>query len=172
MRKLTILFIILTATGAVFAQGTQKTADPQSDAKKAFEKLKTASGSWQGSIMGITINFTIRPASSGTAILHEGMTEGGGPPNHEITMIYLDGDRLLATHYCDAGNRSNLEGKLSPDGKSVEFGFLELNGSSKGGYLKGLVMNLADADRQVVELIFVQPDGKPIPLRGEFKRTK
>ena len=86
--------------------------------------------------MDIPINFTIRAASSGTAILHEGNTSGGGPPNHEITMFYLDGDRLLATHYCDAGNRSRLEGKMSPDGKTIEFSFLDVAGSTRGGYLK------------------------------------
>ena len=49
--------------------------------------------------MGIPINFTIRTASSGTTILHEATTPGGGPPNHEITMFYVEGDRFLATHY-------------------------------------------------------------------------
>jgi hypothetical protein len=179
MRKLTILFILFAATAVAFAQGPPKTiaAQPktiaaQSDAKKAFEKLKTLAGSWQGAIMGISINFTIRAASSGTAILHEGNTDGGGPPNHEITMFYMEGDRLLSTHYCDAGNRSRFEGKMSPDGKAIEFSFLDVTGSTRGGYLKGLVFTLIDANHHTAELTFVMPDGKPIPLRGEFQRTK
>jgi hypothetical protein len=169
----TLLICLLAQAAIVFAQDNPpKSARPQSDAKKAFEKLKTLAGSWQGVIMGTSINFTIRAASSGTAILHEGHTEGGDPPNHEITMFFVDGDRLLSTHYCDAGNRSRLEGKMSPDGKTIKFSFIDIAGSTRGGYLKGFEFTLIDANHHAAELTFVMPDGKAIPLRGEFKRTK
>jgi len=173
MRKLVIL-IILVATAAVALpqQMPPKTASAQSDAKKAFEKMKTLAGSWQGTVMDIPINFTIRAASSGTAILHEGDTSGGGPPKHEVTMFYVEADRLLATHYCDAGNRSHWEGKMSPDGKAIEFSFLDVAGPTRGGYLKDMVITMIDADHHIVAFTFVMPDGKPIQLRGEFQRTK
>ena len=167
------LLILLMPAAVVFAQdNSPKSVNAQSDAKKAFATLKTLAGSWQGTIMGISINFTIRAASSGTAILHEGNTDGGGPPSHEITMFYLDRDRLLATHYCDGGNRTHLEGKMSPDGKMIELSFLEVVGSTRGGYLKGMVFRIIDANHHTVEATFVMPDGKPIELRGEFQRTK
>jgi hypothetical protein len=167
-----LLICLLALASVALAQGPQKAPAVKSDAQKALEKMKTLAGSWQGTIMGISINFTIRATSSGTAILHEGHTNGGTPPNHEITMFYVEGDRLLSTHYCDAGNRSHLEGKMSPDGKTIEFSFLNVAGSTRGGYLKGLVFTMIDANHHTAELIFVMPDGKPIPLRGEFKRDK
>ncbi|HVQ40230.1 MAG TPA: hypothetical protein VMS31_22000, partial [Pyrinomonadaceae bacterium] len=86
--------------------------------------------------------------------------------------FYVDGDRLRATHYCDAGNRSNMEGKLSADGNAIEFSFLDVAGQTRGGYLKDMVLTMIDADRHIVAFTFVMPDGKPIPLRGEFQRTK
>lgn len=171
MRKLTILFIVLAAAVVAIAQDPPKTVTPQSDAKKAFEKLKTLSGSWQGTIMNIPINFTIRAASSGTAILHEGTTEKG-PPDHEITMFYVEDDRLIATHYCDGGNRARLEGKMSPDGKSIEFSFLDVVGNTKGGLVKRMLFTLTDASKHGVEFTFIMPNGKPIELRGEFTRVK
>ena len=172
MRKLIILFLIIfAAAAAAFSQETSKNVTPQSDAQKAFEKLKTLSGSWQGTIMKIPINFTIRAASSGTAILHEGNTEKG-PPDHEITMFYVEDNRLLAIHYCDAGNRARLEGKISPDGKSIEFSFLDVAGSTKGGLVKRMVFTTIDANKHMVEFTFIMPNGKPIELRGEFQRTK
>ena len=176
MRKLAILIILVATAAVVLAQDhAPKPATAQStdsDAKKAFEKMKTLAGSWQGTVMDIPINFTLRAASSGTAILHEGDTSRGGPPKHEITMFYVEGDRLLSTHYCDAGNRSRWEGKMSPDGKAIEFSFLDVAGSTRGGYLKDMVITIIDADHHIVAFTFVMPDGKPIQLRGEFQRTK
>ena len=172
MRKFTILFIIIFAVAATaFSQETPKIVTPQSDAKTAFAALKTLSGSWQGTVMTIPINFTIRAVSSGTAILQEGITEKG-PPDHEITMFYVEEDRLMAIHYCDAGNRARLEGKMSPDGKSIEFTFLDVGGSTKGGLVKRFKLTMIDANRHVEEFTFIMPNGKPIELRGEFKRTQ
>jgi len=173
MRKLTLLIILIATAAVASAQQTPmpKTSGPQSDAQKAFEKMKTLAGSWEGTVMGIPINFTIRAASSGTAILHEGNTEKG-VPNHEITMFYVEEDRLIAIHYCDAGNRARLEGKMSADGNSVEFNFLDVSGSTKGGLVKRMKFTMIDANKHVVEFTFIMPNGKPIELHAEFQRTK
>jgi len=171
---LVICLLALIGHGTAVAQNPgSKPAVPaaQSDAQKAFEKMKTLAGSWHGTIMNIPIDITIRVASSRTAILHEANTDGGRPPNHEITMFYLEGDRLLATHYCDAGNQARFEGKMSPDGKTIEFSFLDVAGSTKGGLVKRLVFTMIDADHHGVEFTFIMPDGKPIELRGDFQRT-
>src|SRR5688572_18598069 len=148
---LTLLICLLAPAAVVFGQDNPpKTPSAQSDAKKAFAKLKTLAGSWRGTVMDTPIDFTIRAVSSGTAILHEGNTSKDGPPKNEITMFYVNGDRLLATHYCDAGNRSNMEGRLSADGKAIEFSFLDVVGSTRGGYLKDMVLTMIDADRHIV----------------------
>ena len=179
VRLIPVVLPILIWASMVRAQSNAQTAvsqptkpAAQSNAQKAFEQMRALAGSWQGTIMGISINVTIRAASSSTAILHEANTDGGGPPNHEITMFYVDEDRLLATHYCDGGNRPRFEGKVSPDGKSIEFSFLDVVGSTKGGLVKRMVFAMIDANRHGVEFTFITPNGKPIELRGEFQRTK
>jgi hypothetical protein len=167
------LLICILAPAAVFAQDNRpKSSGAQSDAKKAFEKLKTLAGSWQGTVMGMSINVTIRLASSGTAILHEATGDGKRPPNHEITMFYVEGDRLLATHFCDGGNRVRWEGKMSPDGKRIEFSFLDVAGGTRGGLAKDMVFTIIDADKHAIALNFITPDGKSVDVRGEFQRTK
>ena len=175
MRKLTLLIILVATAAVALPQQMQmqmpKTSGPQSDAQKAFEKLKTLAGSWEGTVMGIPINFTIRAASSGTAILHEGNTEKG-VPNHEITMFYVEGDRLLATHYCDAGNRVRWEGKMSPDGKTIEFSFIDVAGGTQRGFLKGMVFTMIDENHHTAELAFVMPNGEMRRFSGEFQRDK
>src|SRR5262245_18625785 len=97
----------------------------QSDAKKSFDILKTLSGVWEGKVttdMKVAaplektpMRIVLRTTSRGNALMHE-MTSTGGVDD-PITMFYLDEDRVLLTHYCDAGNRPRMEGKLSPDGK-------------------------------------------------------
>jgi hypothetical protein len=171
---LLISLVVVMGRGTSVAQTVSNptNAAPPSDAQKAFEKMKTLTGSWQGKIMDISINITVRLASSGTAILHEAHTGGGRPPDHEITMFYVEGDRLLATHFCDGGNRARLEGKMSPDGKTSEFNLLDVAGSPKGGLVKRMVFTMIDANKHVIELTFIMPNGKPIEVRGEFERTK
>jgi hypothetical protein len=169
-----LLICLVAGCGASVAQTTtspQKNTAAPSDAKKLFDQMKTLAGTWHGTIMGISINVTIRVASSGTAILHEATTDGGGPPNHEITMFYVEGDRLLAMHYCDGGNRARFEGKMSADGKTSEFSFLDVAGSTRGGLVKRMAFTTIDANKHLVEFTFVKPDGNPIDLRGEFERT-
>jgi hypothetical protein len=84
----------------------------QSDAQKSLDKLKTLAGSWEGhvatlplqaDIEGKLMQVSLRPTSMGNALMHE--ITGTGRREDPITMFYLDGDRLLLTHYCDAGNR-------------------------------------------------------------------
>ena len=147
-------------------------AAAQSDAQKTFEKMKPLAGSWQGTVMGMSVNIEIRVASSGSAILHEATAGGGRPPDHEITMFYVDGDRLLATHYCDAGNRARFEGKVSPDGKTIEFSFLDVAGGTQRGLVKRMAFIMIDADHHGIELTFIMPDGKAVEVRGGFQRTK
>jgi len=170
--KILPALLICVVMAIVCRTSFAQTPAPPSEAQKAFDNMKKLAGTWQGTIMGISINVTIRLASSGTAILHEANTDGGRPPNHEITMFYVEGDRLLATHYCDGANRARFEGKMSPDGKMNEFNLLDVAGSTRGGLVKRMAFTVIDENKHLVEFTFIRPDGKPIDLRGEFERTK
>jgi len=167
---LVICLLVLMGSGTSVAQTVPHPTTAPSEAQKAFEKMKTLAGSWQGTVVGKPVSITIRLTSSGTTILHE--ATGAGLADHEITIIYLDGDHLLATHYCDAGNRPRWEGKMSPDAKTIEFGFLDVSGNTQRGFAKSTVFTMIDADHHAVELTYMMPDGKPLQARGEFQRTK
>ena len=147
-----------------------KTASVQSDAQKAFEKLKTLAGSWDGSIIGLSTHMTIRVTSSGNAILHE--ATGPGRADNPITMFYVDGDRLLLTHYCDAGNRPRMAAKVSPDGKIVEFDFVDLAGSTQYGHMHHVVFTIIDANRHIEDWTYMMPGDKPVRVHMDLQRTK
>jgi hypothetical protein len=164
-----LLICLLAPAAAVFAQGQQPaTAAPQSDAKKAFERLKTLAGSWEGTIGDLSAQVTIRVTSAGSAIMHDAFMAS----TTKITMIYVEGDRLLVTHYGGEGNRPRFEGKLTADGKGVEFSFVDVSGGTKRGLMKRMTFTLVDANNHVVDVTYVLPDGKAIEARGEFHRTK
>ena len=176
MRKLTILILmILVATAAValpqeMKMPAPKTSGPQSDAQKAFEIMKTMAGSWEGNIVGMSTHITIRVTSSGNAILHE--ATGPGRPDNPITMFYVDGDRLLLTHYCDAGNRPRMVGKISPDGKTVEFDFLDVSGSTDRGMMNHMVFTMIDANHHSEAATWMLPGNKPMVGQFVLTRTK
>jgi hypothetical protein len=60
----------------------------------------------------------------GHTVMHE-MTRSDTPED-PITTFTVDGDRLLMTHYCDAGNQPHMVGMISPDGKTIAFDFLNV----------------------------------------------
>ena len=176
----TLLVAVALTSGAIEQANAQAPAPaaaaaqpaPVSDAKKAFARMKTLTGTWKGNIMNVPITGTIRPASSGTALLHEMTTDAKGPPQQEITMFYVEDDRLLAVHYCDGNNRVRWEGKMNADGTSIDFTMLDVTGGTKGGLLRRLVFSLIDGDKHAIQGLFIMPDGKPVDLQGEFQRVR
>ena len=173
MRKLAILIILVAMAAVAFPQQMPmpKTSGTQSDAQKAFEKLKTLAGSWEGTYMGISMRMTIRVTSTGNAILHE--VTASGRPDDPITMIYVEGDRLLLTHFCDSGNRPRMQGKLSPDGNTVTFDFLDVSGRTEEFLMHDAMFTMVDADHHI-EAWTYSLHGKP-PTRApgmQLQRTK
>src|SRR5260370_38443090 len=103
--------------------------------------------------------------------------KGNGKPDDgndddPITMFYVDGDRLLLTHYCDAGNRPRMVGKISPDGKTVEFNFLDVSGSTERGMMNHIVISMIDANHHTEEVTYTLPGNKSFVARGVLTRTK
>ena len=171
--RLMLSLVLMSLSTVAFAQ---------SDAQQSFDKLKTLAGSWEGHVTtvpqqadidGKLMHVSLRATSMGNALMHE-MT-GAGRPDDPITMLYVDGDRLLLTHYCDAGNRPRMVGKMSPDGRTVEFDFLDIAGSTEYGHMHHAVFTVIDATHHTEDWTFIV-EGKqgPAPVRAHFdlQRTK
>ena len=181
----TLSVVLLSLCSIAFAQHDAPKPDaPKSDAEKSFDTMKTLAGSWQGEV---TLNppmhevanarteVTLRITSRGHALVHE-MKEAGKPEDptkydNPVTMLYLDGDRLLLTHYCDAGNRPRMAGKLSPDGKTVEFDFVDVSGSTQHGHMQHAVFTIVDANHHTEDWTYLMPGDKPMHARMDLQRT-
>jgi hypothetical protein len=150
----------------------------QSGATAGFEKLKALAGTWEGrmttdppvpDVDGTATVVTLRVTSMGNVLMHE-MT-GEGRPDDPITMVYLEGGGLELRHYCDAGNRPRMRGTMSPDGKKVEFEFLDVAGDMQYGHMHRAVFTFLDENRHAEEWTFMR-GGKPYKARIELHRKK
>src|SRR5439155_119165 len=82
---------------------------------------------------------------------------------------YLDGEQLTLVHYCDAGNRPRMTGKMSPDGKTVEFELKDISGSTEHHMHHG-VFTIIDANHHTEDWTFMMKD-KPIHAHFDLHRT-
>lgn len=158
--RIAVSLAILLFTTAVFAQ----------DAKKSFESLKSLAGSWQGkSPQGKPFQVSYRVTSGGSAV----MSEIQGQEEDMVTMFHMDGDRLLMTHYCGAGNQPRMKASTSPDGKTITFDFIDATNlaSPSAGHMHKMVLTMIDGDHHAEDWYFVQ-DGKEMRERFELERKK
>ena len=174
MKALRVLFSGVLMAASAVALG-------QSDGQKSFDQMKTLAGAWKGKVtttptegamqmQGMVLNVSLRTTSSGNAIMHE--VTAPGMKDDPITMLYIDGDRLLLTHYCDAGNRPRMVAKSSADGKTVEFDFLDLAGPTDHGHMDHAVFTFVDADHHTEDWTYMMPGDKPMKAHFELERVK
>jgi hypothetical protein len=156
------------------------------DSQKSFEEMKALAGTWQGPITlnpprpdvkpGTVGEISMRVTSRGNALVHE-MQESGTPLDaakydHPVTMFYLDGDHLTLVHYCDAGNRPRMVAKLSPNGKTVEFDFVDLSGGNTYGHMHHAVFTFIDANHHLEDWTYMMPGDKPMHAHMDLQRVK
>lgn len=172
-----VLAVVLISLSAV--------ALAQSDAQKSFDKLKTVAGSWEGPVKieppmpemgdGKPVHISFRITSRGNAMVHE-MQEAGSKEDptkydHPVTMFYLDNGRLYLTHYCDAGNRPRMVAKASPDGKTVEFDFVDVTGDLQYGHMTHALFTFIDAQHHSEDWTFLMPGDKLMHAHMDLTRT-
>jgi len=139
--------------------------------KKTFDSLKALAGTWEGkNNQGQSLKVTFRETAGGSALLSE--IHGMGPENM-ISMIHMDGDRLMMTHYCGAGNQPRMKATLAPDGKSVAFDFIDATNlaSPEAGHMNHVVFTMPDADHHSEEWTFLD-HGKEMKEMFILQRSK
>jgi hypothetical protein len=166
-----LLLLLLAAIRLSAAAGS----DGPSGAEAAFERLASLEGSWEArSTQGWEGTGTIERIAGGSALLmrslvdpHEGQTMA--------TLVHLDGDRLLLTHYCVAGNQPRLEAKtISADGARIEFEYRDGTNlpSRDHGHMDRVVMELRDPDSYTTQWTWYQDGSERWLEKIEHRRRK
>jgi len=176
---------LVSLSTLAFAQSHDHTSVDKpapSEARKSFDIIKTFAGEWEGPVTvaeapkmsGAKMHLSLRVTSRGNAVVHE-FQEANTPLDpakfdHPVTMLYVDGEQLNLVHYCDAGNRPHMTGKMSPDGKTVEFTFADISGSTKTGYMQHSVFTYIDATHHTEDWTYLMPGDKPMHAHFELHR--
>jgi hypothetical protein len=101
--------LLLIVSVLVPASAISQQARPEGKTKSAevFKQLSALVGEWEGNQDSVPIKVTYTLTGDGSALM-EYMKPGDSPTGAMITMFTVDGDHLIATHYCAAGNQPQM----------------------------------------------------------------
>jgi hypothetical protein len=161
MRMLRIATFVILTGSLLFAQ---------SDAQKALDHFKAMEGTWVGKgAHGETAEVTYRMIAGGTSVMadikmgDEAMT----------SLYYVDGQKLMMTHFCPSNNQPRMQATISPDGKTVTFDFLDATNlaSPQAGHMHKAVYIFADGDHYNEDWTW-KHEGKEAHMQFEMQRKK
>jgi len=101
--KRNILFGALAGTLAIIAAAALPADKTKSE--ETFDRLASLQGEWRGQINGINTVLIYTLTANGSALMEQCRPDKGP---EMITMFTVDGDHLLATHYCSAKNQPQM----------------------------------------------------------------
>lgn len=156
-----MLIVILCLAAGVAAQ---------SKANPGFDKMRTLVGQWEGknSRGAVRVNYAL---TSGDAVLMETIVPVG--ENTMVSMYHLDGDRLMMTHYCGAGNQPRMRaGQVSADPREITFTFQDVTNlpSPDAGHMIGVVLAWQSRDR-ITHVWTWREKGKP-DMKEKFELVR
>jgi hypothetical protein len=91
--------------------------------KEAFAQLKKLVGTWEGAgdDAGKGMKVVYRLTGAGTTLIE---TQMAGTPMEMVSMYHMDGNDLMMTHYCAAGNQPTMKYKPG-NASSLDFDFVK-----------------------------------------------
>ena len=121
-----------------------------SQAAAAFDTMKSLQGKWT-----ITRDGKPRPTVMTYDIGSRGsiVTEQFG---HELSVFYLDGNRLLMTHFCNAGNQPRLQLRAAAKPGALDFVMFDITGlhDPKAAHVQEAIYQTIDAGTVRLSLVW------------------
>jgi hypothetical protein len=127
--------------------GTTIVSAEKSNSALAFEHLTSLVGQWTGVQDGVDITLIYTLTADGSTLMEE-FRPAKGPMM--MTMFTVDGDHLIATHYCSAGNQPQMVTHpiTEPQNTTLVFSLVHITGmnTSEDWHNTGLEVLFDDAD--------------------------
>jgi hypothetical protein len=143
---------LLGVLGAVlFAGETLAVPKEKTKSEEAFDRLISLVGEWKGEQDGVEIRLHYTLTADGSALMEEFRPQKGPVM---ITMFTVDGDHLIATHYCAAKNQPQMQTAAITDArKSLAFSLVRVTGlkTPRDWHNTGLKVTQDDRDHLTQE---------------------
>jgi hypothetical protein len=104
-----LLVIIIFAVAAALGQNRP---NEKTKSEATFKQLASLVGEWEAILDGVPVKETYTLTANGSALMAE--TRPGNEPAM-VTMFSVDGDHLIAAHYCIAGNQPQMVSGVPDD---------------------------------------------------------
>jgi len=129
-------------------------AADKTKSEEAFDRLTSLQGEWQGMADGVNTTLIYTLTANGSTLMEQCRPEKG----HEmITMFTVDGDHLIATHYCSAKNQPQMATPTITDAqKPLAFSLVRVTGLKSPGdfHNTGLTVIEEDNDHLTQEWLY------------------
>lgn len=111
---------------ALVAMASAALAGDKTKSEQAFDRLTSLQGEWKGETGGVNTKLIYTLTANGSALMEQCRPEKGP---EMITMFTLDGDHLIAAHYCSARNQPQMATSPITDAqKPLEFSLVRVTG--------------------------------------------
>ena len=169
MKTLSLLTVTLLLTTALLAGGPGAN---NAGAAAAFDRLKTLAGEWDATTSQGKSHLSYQVIAGGNAIVErEVMTD----MPEMVTVYHLDGDRLLLTHYCAAGNQPRMEAKgFDPQSGDLRFQFLDATNltNPNAGHMHNVTLHLTDNNHVSSEWQFFENGQPKFTEKAQYTRVR
>jgi len=168
-RQQLLLINVLLAATTVYA-GSSK-YDRAGDTA-AFSRLKTLVGEWEADTQMGKAHLSYELIAGGTALVERETAEKMAPM---LTVYHLDGDRLMLTHYCMAGNQPRMQARsFNSETGELEFQFLDANSltNSGAGHMHNARFHFTDSNHLSTEWDFFENGQKKFTETAQYTRVR
>jgi hypothetical protein len=173
--------VLLSLVCVAVAAGVGLRADEPKDPHHApikhagLDKFKQLAGDWVGKMSDgkdtheVVVQY--RVTSNGSAVVE---TMGPGTPHEMVTVIHPDGDALVLTHYCSAGNQPKMKADVKADANTFDFQFVSGTNmkSDKDMHMHNVTYTLTDKDTLKADWTMFMDGKKGGTASFELKRKK
>jgi hypothetical protein len=123
-----------------------------------FEMMKSLEGNWEGNGPDGPTKLSYKVVSAGSAVMET--IDHSDMPGMMVTMYHLDGDKLMMTHYCSAGNQPRMR-LVSSTPSELTFEMFDATNlaSAKDAHMRKLVIRWTDKNHITADWT-MSKDGK------------